>query len=63
MFFATCVFLCDGSRHHILDHHQSDSLVMMVIDDGAVLVAPPDSQRKPSRLSPLSRRLGSLRRN
>jgi hypothetical protein len=25
---------------------------MMIIDDGAVLAAPPDSQRKPSRLSP-----------
>jgi hypothetical protein len=37
-------------------------IVMMIIDDGAVLVAPLDSQRKPSRLSFLSRRLGSLRR-
>jgi hypothetical protein len=27
-------------------------IVVMIIDDGAVLVAPLDSQRKPSRLSP-----------
>jgi hypothetical protein len=27
-------------------------VMMMIIDDGAVLVAPLDSQREPSRLSP-----------